>query len=298
MAKKNNNAIIGAIVVVAAIFFLMNMGGDETSTTPDLSSVVQPSASFTASNMHKIGTGITTEYVRVIKNNGIKNDLGQISLNSGTLNTEPNAVYSLYFGENSSTYYTNVESYTAPAQESVDNVRTSLCEIDTTPSVTVYDEDEQVNAAGSNVIAIGTDETVTAYVKVKAAADKCYGNPDSQVPDNAICFEYSSSVYNDVSLATGASATPYQISDAKAAGYALKCYKLPKLADNQDTGKLPITLEANGNPTAANGNVTIRIRDAGFDLNADDLTEIFGFEDEDNNALGSAKVINDTIHIS
>ncbi len=299
LGKQKMNPLVIVVLIIAGVWAVQNFGGTgagQGDSPVDLSAVVQSEASFTAVRTYKTATALTSEWVRVIKEGGI--DLGQISLNSGTQNTEPNARYDLYFGENSSTYYTKVVSYIASPVEATEDVKEDLCTMDTAPSITSYDEDEAVNEAGSNIQAIGSDETVTMYVRVKAAADKCFGNPDPAAPDPAICFEYNSSNYVDIETNTGASEIPYAISDAKAALYALKCYKLPKIADSANTGRIPVTITANGDPTALNGNITIKITDAGFDLDADTLAPIWGFQDEDNNALGSATTTSGLLSVS
>ena len=111
---KNQGLVYLVIAVIA--FMALNNGG---TTTPndgnggnvDLTQLVSPSVSFTGYNKYITGTALPTEYVRILqKDSG--NDFGQKSMNSGTLSVEPNVDYKLYWGENSSTYYTSVESYT------------------------------------------------------------------------------------------------------------------------------------------------------------------------------------------
>lgn len=305
MADKMSPLIYVGIGILAYML-LVGKGGETTTTTTnpaggndiDLSTVVQPSMSFTGQRMFLEGTSLTSEYVRVIKE-GSRKDLGQKSMNSGTLSTEPNAVYDLYWGENSSTYYTLPEKYTARAQESQDDKVGILCAIDTNPTVTVFDEFGRVQDGSSYNQSIGSDESKEISIRVKVASDKCFGAPTS-AKDNAICFRYNSTKFLSVEAATDSQAAPYSVTGSyAAAGKAIACYKLNKLKD-LGTQDIPVTLKSASVAAVASPghDIQIYLDDVDFDLNADDLSEIDGFEDEDNNALGSAIVTGDTIGIT
>ena len=295
--KKNDNLAIWAIVVLLGIFMF---GGDKADAiTPagvDLCSVVEPEASFTAERMFVKGTAIATEYVRVFKMDGEGKDLGQTSTNSGTLSTTPNGLYRVMYGENSSTYYTQVEDYTAPCQDATDNKVGTLCYIDTDPTVTVFDENSAVQSASANAQAVTANDEVGITVRVKVAADKCFGNP-SATGDNAICFAYNNSAFTSIEADTGTADLPYAVTAYSASGTSINCYNLVKLADRAQID-IPVTLKSGSSEVTLVNNASIYLDDIAFDLNADSLEEIWGFNDEDNNALGSAIVAGDMIYVS
>ena len=256
----------------------------------------KPEASFTAERMFLKGTAITTEWVRVFKMNGDFQDLAQTSTDSGVLSTAPEGKYRLMYGENSTTYYTQVVDYEAPCQDATDNKVGVLCYIDTDPTVTVKDENDDSQTSSTFAQAVTTSDEVDIIVKVKVASDKCYGNPSAE-GDNAICFKFNNTALTSVKTETGSSDLPYAATAYAAAGYSINCYNLPKLADRGEV-ELPVTIKSGSSEPGVDHNVTIYLDDIAFDLDADDLIEIWGFHDEDNNALGAALVTGDFIYIS
>jgi hypothetical protein len=298
MAKNDNTLlIIGGILFFA--WMMSNQGNTEPTTNGgvDLCKLVESEASFTGQRMFLQGTSLTNEYVRVIKLNGgdqVK-DLGLSSMNSGTLSTTPKATYNLYFGENSSTYYTHKEVYNAPCSDAKDDKVGVECYMDNTPTISVFDEYGNVQSTTANFQAVDSDDERDIVVRVRVSGDQCYGNPDAE-GDNAICFRYNTSVFDSVTADTGSQSTPYNISTNYAgAGLAISCYKLNKLQDHdyQDVNvKLDSTSDDPGDSDSHN--ITLYTDDIAFDIDADSLAEIWGFEDEDNNPLG---VVEATGHI-
>ena len=68
-----------------------------------------------------------------------------------------------------------------------------------------------------------------------------------------------------------------------------------------DTGSqtISVTLDASATqPTGQGHNVTIMLDDVAFDLDQDNLDEIWGFQDESNNNLGAAVVKTNSIQVS
>lgn len=246
--------------------------------------------------MFKVGTSLPGQHTRVFKLNSdttIK-DLGTISLNSGTLSTAPEANYLIYYAENSSAYYTHKEAYAAPCLDAVDDKVGVICQMDTTPTITEYNEDDNSMANGStNCIPLGASEQVDIEVKIKVAADKCYGNPDS-AKENVICFKYNTTAIESVETDTGSISMPYSISTAwTATTHDIDCYEFPKLEDT-DKVYIPVTIVATSTEPA-DSNITIIIDDAAFDLDADTLEEIWDYVDEDRNRLGVAGPIEGAI---
>lgn len=301
-----------AIVVIAIVLVMQYMNpAAPVTTTPttsggsvDLCKVVKPSISVKGQNMFLTGTAITTEYARVLERNGVTKDLGQVSTNSGTLNTQANQQYNIYYGENGSTYYTAPELYTQPCQDAAVDKVGSLCTIDSSPTISVKDEYGAVQSASANAQSIATSGEKTVTVRVTVGADKCYGNPAASTwngatkKKNAICFDFNNTVITSVKSNTPNIAAPKIISDAKVANLGESCYELDLLADNKYV-ELPITIKAvsSQDPTTSH-NITIKINDVDMDLDADSLAEIWDFQDESGNELGYSSATSGTIYIS
>ena len=308
MVKNEGLLIAGAIIVAVLLLNQQQQappqippasgggGGGNTGGGVDLCKLVDGQASFTGQNKYLKGTALTTDFVRVIRQGSVL-DLGQVSMNSGTLATTPSATYKLYYGENTSsdTRYAFVENYVAPCQDATDNKVGTLCTVDNAPSITVYNDDGQVLTNGTNVQQIDQDEVVDVVVKVKAAADKCYGNPQAadEGKKNAICFEYNSTTFESVKANTPSSAVPYSIGNEQTTGFATSCYQLDLLADTASQSVTATIKPASGkNPAASSAeNITIKIEDVDFDLHQDTLAEIWNFEDESNNNLGNTVIV-------
>ena len=294
MAKNEAWIIAGAIIAVALF-----LGQQEQPVPPaqpttnggiDLCKLVDGQASFTGQNLFLSGTALTSDYVRVIRQGSVL-DLGLTSMDSGTLATTPNANYKLYFGENttSGTRYTQVVPYNAPCQDATDDVVGVLCTVDTGPTITIFDENGQVQTNTANDQAMAANDITDIEIKVKASADMCYGNPDSP-KKNAICFKYNSSAFDSVKANTPAITAPYSMSSNSTAKHAISCYELDLLAD---TGSQMLTITLDAASLNPNQNINVTIDDTAFDLNQDDLTEIWGFEDESNNNLGRPLIWDD-----
>lgn len=287
MAKNEGLWIAGAIILAVFLLGKQGTGGPSTVTTNgdsnvDLCKLVSGQMSLTGQRMFLTGTPLTTEFARVISADK-KQDV-MVSMNSGTLGTTPKKVYNIYYGENSTTRYATKEAYTAPCQEATDAKVGELCTIDTSPTITETNEDGTLNPSGAQAVAIS--DSVQMELKVKVSADECYGNPQS-TKDNAICFAYNSTVYEEVSASTGdlPESDPDSIASIKPAGFSVSCYKLPKLKDN-GVAEMTVTITARNVEPGAGDDITYYLEDTDMDINADTLEEIWGFEDEDDNNLG------------
>lgn len=305
MANGKNDMVMWAILgILVYALFIQKAPAVMTDGQAgiNLCDVVQPKASFTGQRMFLSGTQLTSDYVRVIKVNGMTKDLGQVSMNSGSINTDANGKYALYFGiDNSTTYYATKEDYTAPCQEATDNKVGVMCAKDTAPTVVAMDQYGQVQggpASMTNAQDIDADQEKTVKVRLTAAADKCFGNPGVTM-DNAVCFKYNTSLYLSVETNTGKQVTPYNVANnASVTGMSIACYKMAKVADNGEI-EIPVTIKATSTDpgNVAGSNISVMFKDVDMTLNADDLSEIVGFEDEDNNNIGS-QFVNTTIIIA
>lgn len=284
---KNN--VFWAIVLVV-IFFYMSENNPavviEQDATSGLEALVDGQVSFNGRNMFKTGTSITSEDVRVLTEG---NDLGNFTLDSGRLDVTPNENYKFYFFMNatgpSTTYYVSSQDYTAPVQDATDNVVGDGCEIDTTPSIVIKNSNGQSNMPGTQQ-AVGTTETVSMEISVKPNLDTCYGTPGAP-KKNALCLNYNSTAFTTVESNTNWISTPQSFVGADLTNRnVLKCFEFDVLEDGaRDTMTVSLTSGAT-DPTATSHNISVFVDDIAFDLNADNLEEIWDYVDEDNNQLG------------
>lgn len=289
----NNNAI--AVLFVIVILYLANStdvtespSDDNNNNLVDYSDLIDAGVVFTAQNMHKLGTAITTEEVRAIRFNEEKKDLGEISLNKGTLATTPGVDYKFYFFLNTSgpstTYYVHPQSYTAPAKESSDNLVGKGCEIGNL-TYSTWTNNEMSMLSSSNAQAMSTTETKKLIIKLTALNNKCFGNPYAS-KDNMICFAYNSSVFSSIEASTGHYSAPNRVDEhSNSTGKAITCYRFDKIKD-KETVKIPITVATGSTEPTAQHNISVFADDINIDLNAYTLDEIEGFVDEDGNVLG------------
>ena len=299
MAIKSETLLIVGVIIFAVVF--LGKTPAETPTTNggiNLCALVESEIAFTGQTMFSAGTARPQSHVRVIRNNGdgtIK-DKGLILMDSGTTDTKPKATYKLYFGENHTDYYTHVMSYTAPCEDATDDKVGVLCTIDTTPTITVFDEFGRPITTGSNTQEIGTAESVDVSIQVKVSADECFGNPYAP-KKNAICFGYNSTAYESVSVIGGtAVSTPFavttnSVSDVGGLSQVYKCFELDLLKDTQ-RATLDVNIQAatGQDPAGTNNNISVTINDMAFDLDADTLDEIWDFQDENDNELGISTI--------
>lgn len=275
--------------------------GTATSTGVDLSALIDGTVTFTGSRAYLAGTALTAEYVRVIEKNGEKKDRGTISLNSGTLSASPKKKFDLTWFWNatsvapSANYYAYPETYVYPSAERDTKSGIGYL-IDTAPTISIFDEYGQVQTSAANLQALGADDVKTVTLRIRAASDKAYGNPAATL-SNAVCFSYNTTHIQNVETNTGSVSAPYAISsEYSKAGAGLSCYNLPKVADLKYED-VPVTIKATSSEPGTYANISVYTDDIAYDLNADTLDGIWGFQDEDNNALGDG-VETTTIYIS
>lgn len=293
------------IVLIAVLFFASN--GQNVETQPsdnnvNLADIVNPSVTFHGQRMFLSGTSLTTESVRILKSNGEDKDLGYKSLNSGTLSLEPNKDYKLLFFMNdsapSSLYYVDVMDYTAKEKDSTEDLTGQGCRIDSTPTFTSYNTNYQPQTATAYAQSVSANSEADVSVRIAVSSDECYGMPDAKDKgySNALCFAYNANAFDDVETNTGMVSIPFSVSSA-AAGKAVSCYKMPILSDMEEFNVV-VHLDAGATEPTNAHNITVYAEDIAFDLNADNLQEMWSYSDEDNNNLGSSLVTLGTIYIS
>jgi len=221
-----------------------------------------------------------------------RTDLGTKSLNSGALNVNPNVDYKFYFFMNESgpdtDYYVDVQDYTGKLQDSTDNVAGKGCSIDTNPVVVVRNSAGQTQTASSNAQSLAANNNVDIEIDIKSHTDKCYGTSDAP-KGNAVCFNYNSNAFSDIKSNTQFISIPKSVNSLGLG--TMKCFEFNVL---EDGAKNTLTIQLQGGSTepTISHNISIFTDDIGFDLNANNLNEIWDFTDEDGNQL--ARVITST----
>ena len=248
---------------------------------------------LSGNRLFNIGISLPEENVRIIKGDipgegqpfvGTYNE-GIFSLNNGVFQAIPNIIYLLLFGYGSTNYYTLPMGIQIPCISSMSQVGT-LCLIDKVPTITVFDEYGSVQSSGIHNQIIGPMECKEVTVRVKTAADKCYGSPNTEF-NNQICFMYDEAVYSSVSvnpLVRIPSVVSYSISTHLTPGKKVECFNLPILADTGYTD-VPVDICSISNPTS-NNNIAILLEDTNPYI-TNQLELKWGFEDASNNNLGS-----------
>lgn len=302
----NKDTVLWIIAVILGYFVFM---GQPTTTTVvtqpsgeapsgggvDLCTVVQPTLSFTGQRMFQETTALTSDWVRIIKENNGLSDLSSVSMNSGTKDVEAKVKYKLYYGLNSSAtagYYPALETIDGPCTEATTAKIGKLCLRDTAPSVTIKNDDGDVQAGATNAQALGADEVKTVSIKIQTASKKCYGNPQITDKQNIICFKYNTTGWDLVSVPDATLRTAPQGLDSTygATGFKIACYEFKTLKDNEQV-IIPVKIDSavSVNPLAAL-NISIYLDDVDYDLDAYTLQEIRGYEDETFNDLGVAVI--------
>lgn len=302
MGKGDSNTL-WVVLLIAVLFFTSQSSPQKQilSSEADLASVVNPTVAFYGQNMYLTGTAITGEEVRIIRQNGDSKDLGYESLGSGTLDVTPNVNYKFYFYMNdsapSSAYYVDVQDFKGPEVDSQTDVVGKGCQIDT-PIYTAYNVNGQVQSSTANAQAVTAAQSVDLSIRIASHSNKCYGMPDAKDKGlkNAVCFAYAAAAFTSVKTNTPfISAIPNGISKQLGSN-VISCYEFPVLQDGEET-LLAVNLKANGEPTIAH-NITVYSDDIAFDLNAASMSEIWGYNDEDLNELGSTYKTLGKIYVS
>lgn len=270
-------------IILVVILFSFSQAPKQAITIPDsdISSLIDADVQFNGQNKYIAGSSLSEESVRVLRGTS---DLGYKSLDSGTLSVTPGAEYLFLFFMNttpSTTYYVDVQPYIVKAQESVDNVIGHGCMIDTSPKVIVRNQAGQTQTASANAQAIAAGETKNIEVDIRASADQCYGTPNAP-KGNVICFAYDSTYFTNVKSNTAWVDVPYSVSSMDVG--TVKCYEFDVL-ESTEKDTLTVELIANGEPTSSH-NISIYVDDIAFDLNQNNLDEIWGYVDESLNQLG------------
>jgi len=305
----NTKILLWVILAIVAFqsgwlaqFGLAPAEGTTTDGKPLVDHITEDvTVTLSAVNAYQTGTKITTEYAKVY-NNGF--DEGLVSTNAGTFEADVNDKIRLYFFENSSTYYTQKKEITIK-DEGQAKYQGDAMQIDTSPTLTFYNDDGDSNTAQS----IGADTVKTVEIKYAATSKRAFGNPQCSsvggVQEMTICFHYNTSAYTSVEMkdASGnkasSSAVPNKLAAYGNTSFGWSCYKAAGIKNSgEQRYKVDLT-SGTPDPLGSQGNyVSVYYEDCDFDIDADNSAEIWGFEDEDNNDLGSTTLTRDLITVS
>ena len=255
--------------------------------------------------MFQTGTALKDQEVRIIRLDGgtTKTDLGYFSLDSTAVAITPGVNYKLYYFMNNSPstdYYVDVEDYIGKEQDAVDDIYGEGCTIDNSPIFWVHSSDGSTQTASANAQSISASGSAEVTIFIKAGWQECYGMPDAKETNNqnAVCLIYPSAPYSTIDTNTGGTVSPKSIrTSGNASGKVVNCYKFP-VVFNSEFAEIPITITASSTEPTIAHNITVMSEDICLDLNADNLEEIWGYEDEDLNNLCAPPVLLGKIYVS
>ncbi len=188
------------------------------------------------------------------------------------------------FGENSSTYYTVVQTLDTGCQDPR-FVSVSLPLADTSlNSFYAKNSDGSVNSA-SNVQAVGVDDEFETTMTIKAGSDTYFGNPTSDC-ENIAVVEYDKTYILQVS-GDDPTPVPGAFSFVNSSYDGSAAFVIPKSADGEEVS-FNVKVESTGTNPDGTNNPRVHVYDCDIDKNEDDLELIEGVEDEDLNSISLA----------
>lgn len=301
-----NNSLWVVFLIIVFIFLAQNkavpgVAGNQTSDNQIVQYIVNPVVSFTGQNMFVTSTALPDESVRIIKVNGDKKDLGIRSLNSGTINLQPDNMYRFYFFMNATVpsvlYYVDKQDHTAGVQDATVPVVGYGCEMDTALIYSSQDEYGRTQSATANSQVIAANQQKDISIRLAVHSSKCYGMPKSE-KGNLICFAYNPTAFSNVYTSGNSLAAPSIIAaHSNSTGKTVNCFEFNVL-QNTEVVILPVTLMAGSINPDTSHNITVLTKDVAFDLHKTTLAEIEGYTDEENNVIGMAVYRAGTIYIS
>jgi len=282
----------------------LNLGGGTTvinnggtggvpviQTTPDTTTV-----KFLMYDQYAPATELTGQNVTVYAVDGGKSKLGKIA-EGGTTTVSPGDTLELEWGTTDEApangYYAVKETKAVPNTKGQFNLQTNLAAVSTAPTLTFFDE----NGNSATALALTNGDVYVAEYKVKAEANKCYGNAATG-KKNAACFKYNTTEISSIKLGSAATTSVPQTVTNVTSGWQWSCYEFEPVCDNLNfRGNVEITMASGDSPDGESPSIAVCLEDTAFYKNADnDLLEV-GYTDENNNALG-ATIVCDSIDVS
>lgn len=314
---QSSTGFVNLVIAGVAVLLLLNLAGVNTNFFGGTQSAAggvsaggggttilkvegdKACASTTVSlpNTNALARGTAPDqYTRLFLNNEKRRvDKGQIA-DAGTITLTGGDHFIAYHAENSTTaqtgYYTDKRETTLPCTgaTSAYTDEGQLYQYDNAMTLSYKNQDGSVNTGQS----IAANSEYNIDVTIRSSSQKTWGNPQLVgKATNALCFKYNNTVITSLDWKIGGVNQPVIAVPQIHAGNnsdvgennAFRCFGAPVI---KNTEKLEGVLNIKSGSTAATAVNTINVttEDMDYDLNADDLSEIIGVQDEDGNDLG------------
>jgi len=289
MAKDNKGMNPWLVVVIAVVAYVLisggsipGLGGGKEPTVPQDGTCGVEDISFTPkiTRLGKAGTALGAAENYFI----LTDSLGSAAASAATtVGTDYDM--EVMFGENSTSYYTKVETINTDCQDPFYK-SVSLAYADTSLA-TFYAEnsDGTVNGA-TNKEPLGSDDSIELAVYMKASSDEYFGNPDSTC-DNIAVIEYDKTYIKSVTSDTMDSVPGFFTYSNTSIFDGSSAFVIPKTADGEKVS-VNVKMESTSTDFTGTNYPILYIYDCNIDKNEDTLGLIHGVEDEDQNSLSLA----------
>ncbi len=298
LAGVNTNFFGGTQATAGGV----SAAGGGTTTVNVVGDKACASTTVTFANTNALARGTApTEYTRVFLDgkdaNGVvkRTDKSYVA-EGGTLTLTGGDVVIAYHAENSTTastgYYTDKSEFTIPCTgaTSAYTDEGQLYQYDNGMTLSYKNQNGEVNTAQS----VAANSKYDLDVTIRTSSQKSWGNPElSGVTSNALCFKYNGTVITAMDWKVGGTnqqvvSTPnvHSGNNSNTGGSTkFTCFAAPV---KMNTEKLDGVLHIESGSTAATDGDVINVttEDMDYDLNADNLAEITGLQDEDGNDVG------------
>lgn len=285
-----NNVLIFVVIGVLAYILIFGVPqfGAQPTTEPT------PTGSVGICNVEDISLkpqmtrlGVAGTDLSTTANNYyiITDNLGSVD-GDATKTVPTNYEMQVMFGENSTQYYTVVQTFNTGCSDPK-YVPVKLALADTSlNSFYAENSDGSVNAA-ANTQAMGANDVYETTATIKAGSDTYFGNPNSNC-ENIAVVEYDKTYIKQVSGDT-ARAVPGSFTYKNATYDGANAFLIPKSADGASV-TFNIKIESTSSDIAAgNAQPQITLFDCDIDKDEDTLAIIEGVEDEDLNSISLVK---------
>ena len=272
-------------------------GGTATATGATPADCGFGTTTVTFSNANVLARGTSqTEFTRVFldgKNSqgaDLRVDKSQVA-GGGTLTLAPGDHVIAYHAQNSTTdptgYYNDKNEFVIGCVGALTD-EGEIYQYDNGLTLSYKNQNGQVNTGQ----AVAANSKYDLDVTIRSSSQKAYGNP--QLADrgkNALCFQYNNTIITSMDWKVGGvnqGVVPvpqiHSGNNTVTGMNAFRCFQMPII---KNTEKLEGVLHLESGATAGVNVNTINVttEDLNYDLNADDLSEIVGIQDEDGNDM-------------
>jgi hypothetical protein len=285
-AQKGGNVLLIVVVAVAAYLLIFGVPGQQTETTTTTTTegstggCAVEDISFTPkmNQMGLLGTTVTDTNYFIVTDN-----IGAVAAGAA-ITVATNKDLEVYFGENSTSYYTVVENFNTDCSDPL-TYSVELAKADKSLRINLFTDTGDNNDA-TDTQDMGAEDVVEMQLCVKTSADEYYGNPACD--NNIVVIEYDKTYIRDVTGSEGNADKPDFFSATNTSNDGSTALVFPLIGENEEQC-IFVSFEAtSSDPTSAIAKPIIHFYDCDIDKNEDNLNVIKGFEDEDNNAISLA----------